>query len=294
MRRKFALAVFATLATTLVVGCGPKADTTTVPDSNTEVETPVTTEASDEETSEHTAEELAAEMAEVEAKSVEFENQLNDAQTQSEMNDITSNWYHLWDDELNALWDRASTGLSGRYKDQLVEDQRAWVERKEAAVDEAGNQVDGGSMEPMVRAMTAKDYTRARAYFLACAVAEAEGYGYEIPADVQASIDEVDLSLDEVFEKFEGQWIFDESRGACIGVEPTDRCDYGVDGSAWTVWVTGGDLMSDLDVVSYTDNSITFYVRTTETYYKLYRTMENRVKMAYGSTADVTDGVIGY
>ena len=148
-------------------------------------------------------------------------------------------------------------------------------------------------MQPMLESMTAKDFTRARAYFVACYVAEFEGSGYEIPADVQESIQDIDLSVDKVFEKFEGQWIFDADRGACVGVEPSDTCDYGVPGSDWTVWVTGGDLFSNMDVVSYTDNSITFYVNDTM-YYKLRRNMANDVVLDYGSTPEAKEGTVGY
>jgi hypothetical protein len=66
--------------------------------------------------------------------------------------------------------------------------------------------------------------TRARAYILAGYLADAKGESFTIASDIQASIATVDPDLDEVFEKFEGQWIFDINRGACVGVERTKDC----------------------------------------------------------------------
>ena len=37
------------------------------------------------------------------------------------------------------------------------------------------------------------------------------------------TIDKID-----VFKKLEGQWIFEEDRGACVGIERTEICAYGV------------------------------------------------------------------
>ena len=291
MKRSLCMVAIMACTVVLSVGCGKENTASSITDNNN-VESNITadTETPEAETAEQVS--IADEMAAVEAKSVEYEKRLSEAQTQAELNDIASEWYHLWDDELNSLWERATAEASDKHRDEMISGQKAWVERKEAAVDAAGDMVAGGSMEPMQRALTAKDYTRARAYLLACYVAEFEGDGYEIPADVQESISEVDMSLDKVFEKFQGQWIFDADRGACVGVEPSDTCDYGVPGSNWTVWVTGGDVFSDKDVVSFTDSTITFCVR--DTYYKLRFSMANSVLLDYGSTPDADEGTIGY
>ncbi len=74
---------------------------------------------------------------------------------------------------------------------------------------------------------------------------------FTISSEIQESIDMAAPSLDDVFQKFEGQWIFDEDRVACVGIERTESCAYGVEGSNWTVWVTGGDIISDLDIWLY-------------------------------------------
>ena len=74
---------------------------------------------------------------------------------------------------------------------------------------------------------------------------------FTISSEIQESIDMAAPSLDDVFQKFERQWIFDEDRGACVGIERTESCAYGVEGSNWTVWVTGGDIISDLDIWLY-------------------------------------------
>ena len=91
-------------------------------------------------------------------------------------------------------------------------------------------------------------------------LADVREESFSIAPEIQESLDAADPILDDVFEKFEGQWIFDESRGACVGIERTENCSYAVAGSNWTVWVTGGDLFSDLDVYGYTDANILFKI----------------------------------
>lgn len=115
-----------------------------------------------------------------------------------------------------------------------------------------------------------------------------------ISSEIQESIDMADPSLNEIFEKFEGQWIFDKERGACVGVEKTETCAYGVEGSNWTVWVTGGDIISDLDVYGYTENNIIFKVTHDDydAYYELLFNMDNLLSFAYGTSLGAMDDII--
>ncbi|MCR4999394.1 MAG: hypothetical protein K6A05_06085 [Lachnospiraceae bacterium] len=69
---------------------------------------------------------------------------------------------------------------------------------------------------------------------------------------------------------------------AQIGIEPTDECEYGVLDSNWTVWVTGGDLLSDLDVIDYTSSTIDF-MTSSGAYYQLGHTMAGGVSLDYGT-----------
>lgn len=50
---------------------------------------------------------------------------------QQEMNQITGEWYQLWDNELNSLWDRLSNELDADTKAKVLEEQREWIRRKE-------------------------------------------------------------------------------------------------------------------------------------------------------------------
>ena len=50
------------------------------------------------------------------------------------MNQLTAQWYWLWDDELNSLWSRLSEELDAETKAKVLDEQRAWIKRKEENV----------------------------------------------------------------------------------------------------------------------------------------------------------------
>ncbi len=210
------------------------------------------------------------------------------------MNQLTAQWYQLWDDELNSLWSRLSDELDAETKAKVLDEQRAWIERKERNVKGAGAAAFGGSLQPQLENSTAEEMTRARAYILAGYLADVRNESFTIPSEIQKSIDMADLGLNEVFKKFEGQWIFDEERGACVGIERTETCAYGVEGSEWTVWVTGGDIISDLDVYGYTENSIIFKTAHDgyDTFYELSFNVANSINFAFGTSLAAMDDVI--
>jgi len=213
---------------------------------------------------------------------------------QQDMNQHSAQWYQLWDDELNSLWSRLSDELDADTKAKVLEEQRAWIKRKEENVRAAGMQALGGSLQPLLESETAGEMTRARVYILAGYLAEVRNETFTISLEIQESIDAADPSLFDVFEKFEGQWMFDGSRGACVGVELTEECGYGEEGSTWTVWVTGGDIITDLDVYGYTANNIIFKVEHEDhdAYYELSFNMAGSINFAYGQSLDAMDDVI--
>lgn len=239
-------------------------------------------------------ESIQDEIAKVEEKSCEFENTDCSNMSQQEMNLFAAQWYQLWDDELNSLWSRLSDELDAETKEKVLAEQRAWIKRKEANVRASGAMAFGGSLQPLLEDSTAEEMTRARAYILAGYLAEVRKEAFTIPAEIQERMDIVDPSLNDVFEKFEGQWIFDEERGACVGVERTETCSYGVEGSNWTVWVTGGDIISDLDVYGYTGDNIIFKVAHDgyDAYYMLTINMEGSITFEYGTSLGAMDDVI--
>lgn len=252
------------------------------------------TEAGNDIEEKNEAESIQDELARVEDKSREYENANWSSMGQQEMNQLSAEWYQLWDDELNSLWSRLSDELDAETKAKVLEEQRAWIERKEENVKGAGAAAFGGSLQAQLENSTAEEMTRARAYVLAGYLAAARNESFTVPPEIQESIAMADPSLNDVFEKFEGQWIFDETRGACIGIERTETCAYGVEGSNWTVWVTGGDIFSDLDVYGYTGNSILFRIAHDgyEAFYELSLNMTNSVNLAYGTSLDAMDDVI--
>ena len=239
-------------------------------------------------------ESIQDELAKVEVMSCEYENADWGSMGQQEMNQLTAQWYQLWDDELNSLWRRLSEELDGETKAKVLDEQRAWIKRKEENIRGAGAAAFGGSLQPQLENSTAEEMTRARAYILAGYLADVRNEPFTIPPAIQESIDLADPGLNDVFEKFEGQWIFDEDRGACVGVERTETCAYGVEGSNWTVWVTGGDLISDLDVYGYTGNSILFKVTKDgyDAFYELSFNPANSIYFAFGTSLDAMDEVI--
>ena len=239
-------------------------------------------------------ESIQDELARIEEQSIAHCNIDSSNMGQQEMNQHSAQWYQLWDDELNSLWSRLSDELDAETKAKVLEEQRAWIKRKEANVKAVGMQALGGSLQPLLESETAAEMTRARVYILAGYLAEVRNETFTISPEIQESIDAADPSLFDVFEKFEGQWMFDGSRGACVGVELTEDCGYGEEGSTWTVWVTGGDIITDLDVYGYTANNILFKVEHEDydAYYELSFNMAGSINFAYGQSLDAMDDVI--
>jgi hypothetical protein len=77
-------------------------------------------------------------------------------------------------------------------------------------------------------------------------------------------------------------------------VERTKDCAYGVEGSDWTVWITGGDLLSNLDIYGYTANSIVFRTEhgDVSSFYMLSFNVDNALVFEYGNSLDEMNDVI--
>lgn len=296
--KKTGIVLLCALTVSLCNGCGSSKEEVVFPSSDEQQqqseESTYFTESETETNEVSKTESIQDEISQIEEKSNEFENADWGSMNQQEMNQLTGEWYQLWDNELNSLWDRLSNELDTDTKAKVLEEQREWIKRKEENVRGAGMEGYGGSLQPQLENSAAEEITRARVYVLAGYLADVRNESFVIDPEIQESIEEADPSLDEVFGKFEGQWIFDENRGACIGVERSEDCDYGVEGSNWTVWITGGDILSDLDVYGYTGNSIIFRIDQAgyEAYYELSFNMAGAVSMAYGTSLDAMDDVI--
>lgn len=107
-----------------------------------------------------------AELTRVEAQSAQLETLFDNARDQSELNRYSGELFKLWDDEINVLWGHLEDAMQESDFDALTEEQVDWIVDKEAAIDKAGSEVSGGSMEPMVRSLTGYEWTRERVYYL--------------------------------------------------------------------------------------------------------------------------------
>jgi uncharacterized protein YecT (DUF1311 family) len=85
---------------------------------------------------------------------------------QQEMNEKSGQLYEIWDTALNQLWAELKNQLSEEDFQKLLEEQRTWIDEKEEAVKEAGEEVEEGSLYSMTVHMTAAAITEERVYEL--------------------------------------------------------------------------------------------------------------------------------
>jgi len=90
----------------------------------------------------------------------------NEELTQTEMNIKSQELYDLWDGALNDLWDKLQYNLSEEEFSKLLDEQRTWIAEKEKFVEEAGKEVEGGSLYSLVVNMEAAKITEERVYEL--------------------------------------------------------------------------------------------------------------------------------
>lgn len=74
----------------------------------------------------------------------------NDSLSQGDMNEKSQELYEDWDDALNHIWYELKVKgvLTEDAMAKLLDEQRAWIKDKEAAVQEAGKEAEGGSLQP--------------------------------------------------------------------------------------------------------------------------------------------------
>ena len=141
------------------------------------------------ESEENEVESIQDEIARVEEQSREHCDIDSSNMGQQEMNYHSAQWYKLWDDELNSLWSRLSDELDAETKARVLEEQRAWIKRKEGNATAAGVQALGGSLQPLLESETAAEMTRARVYVLAGYLAEVRNESFIISPEIQESLD---------------------------------------------------------------------------------------------------------
>ena len=106
-------------------------------------------------------------MAEVEEKAAIIETVLeNDELNQTDMNMKSQELYELWDKALNDLWKELQNNLSEDQFEELKKEQLSWILRKEAEVEEAGQEFTGGSLHALVVNSEGARITKERVYIL--------------------------------------------------------------------------------------------------------------------------------
>ncbi len=89
-----------------------------------------------------------------------------EAATQTDMNISAAELYHQWDAALNQLWSVLKEILDTETMDALTVEEREWIEKKEQAVEEAGAEFGGGTIQSMVMGLKGAELTKARVYEL--------------------------------------------------------------------------------------------------------------------------------
>ncbi len=106
-------------------------------------------------------------LAYVEQQAADLENPIeNHILTQFELNEKSQELYEQWDWALNVIWNALIITLDEEEMETLRLMQREWIATKEEAVKQAGAEVEGGSMQPMVMNLKAAELTKIRVYEL--------------------------------------------------------------------------------------------------------------------------------
>ena len=113
------------------------------------------------------SDEIATEISYAEEREKEIEKRQKEAVTQMDMNITAAEMYQLWDDTLNIVWGLLEENLKEGDMEVLRKEEREWIAFKDAEVQAAGQECEGGSIQPLEEATRAADLTKARVYELA-------------------------------------------------------------------------------------------------------------------------------
>lgn len=107
------------------------------------------------------------ELEEIEEQSAEIDKKLENSPPQQEMNALAADKYKLWDDELNSIWSLLKYTLPVDEMDEIRQEERAWIKKKEREAKKAGDENGGGSLAPFLENIKAAEMTKDRVYELA-------------------------------------------------------------------------------------------------------------------------------
>ena len=134
---------------------------------------------------------IQTELDKIEEASDKFKNMDWGNMPQQTMNKNAADWYKLWDDELNSLWQRLMEKINPARKDNTVFLQKEWVQKKEEKIKKAGSEAEGGSLQPYLEACEGMRLTRARCYYIGSLLVESiGGEPYKIPDDAMKVLTE--------------------------------------------------------------------------------------------------------
>lgn len=113
------------------------------------------------------SERIAMEISIAGEREKEVEKKQEEAVMQLEMNETAKEMYQLWDDTLNVVWKLLESDLNESDMEILRKEEKEWIASRDAEVQAAGLENEGGSLQPLLEAMKAAELTRARVYELA-------------------------------------------------------------------------------------------------------------------------------
>ena len=107
------------------------------------------------------------EISGTEEQTAALNRRMQNAQTQTELNQLAGQKYQVWDNELNSVWKRLEGTLSKDAMERLRAEERTWISQKEKAMQQEAAAYGSGSMASMAYAEKGTELTRARVYVLA-------------------------------------------------------------------------------------------------------------------------------
>lgn len=105
-------------------------------------------------------------ISEAETGSSRMDDELRNAVTQADMNALSYDIYVCWDNCLNEIWKLLGENLSSEEMKTLIKEEVKWIEMKEKASEEAGQDSVGGTMHALEVNTKAAELTRTRTYEL--------------------------------------------------------------------------------------------------------------------------------
>ena len=103
---------------------------------------------------------------EEQSAALERDIQENASLTQADLNVKSQELYDMWDSMLNEVWETLKQTQDAETMEKLNVQEREWIAWKERQIREAGEEFEGGSLQPMVCAQKAAELTRERVYEL--------------------------------------------------------------------------------------------------------------------------------